>query len=94
MRFILKKNRSSPKPKKKTKLGYKDQREFDALPSLIEELEREQADLCHQLTQPEKVQGGAAQFEAINLRLQEIDEILMAHYQRWEELDSLIEDSQ
>ena len=83
---------SSPpagKPAGKRKLSYKEQRELEALPALIETFEREQREINEALADgrmygedPER----AAQFAA---RAAAIEEELMAALERWEALGAV-----
>lgn len=73
------------KPKKRS---YKDQRELDQLPGLIESLETEQAELQTQLSDPEFYQreGGDGLAE-LSDRLQLVEAELEQAYNRWAELE-------
>jgi ATP-binding cassette subfamily F protein uup len=71
------------------KLSYKEQRELEALPARIEELEREQTSIQAELadgTVFAKDAGRAAQLAA---RLPQIEDELTAALERWEELGSV-----
>ncbi|MFP4165359.1 MAG: ATP-binding cassette domain-containing protein [Chitinispirillaceae bacterium] len=70
------------------KLTYKEKKELDSLPGLIERLESEYNDLGIQMAEPEnfKKQGFASEAQA---RLQRIDSELMDAYSRWEELEGV-----
>jgi len=75
--------------KKRRKLGFKEQREYDALPEKIEALEAEQSTLHEKLSDP-SLFGEGGDFSQVNDRLKEIETELTALYERWEELDSLV----
>lgn len=81
-------NQSPPKTKK---LSYKDQREFDQMPELIEQLESEVMALEEQVSdakfysQPPEVTGPVLE------RLMEAQEQLNRTYDRWVELEGLQE---
>ena len=75
--------------KKRKKLGYKEQREFDALPDRIEALENEQSALHEKLSDPSLFEEGDG-FASLNERLQEMEIELAALYERWDELDTLV----
>ena len=73
--------------KSKNKLSFKDQRELDNLPQLIEKLEDEQKGLHEQMTSAEFYRLGIEDQKQKQNRLAEIDTELEQAYQRWEELD-------
>ena len=77
---------ATPAPAKRRKLGYKDQRELDALPALIEALEAEQRALAEQLSGAEIYSGGATRLAEAQARAGRIEEELMAALERWEAL--------
>jgi ABC transport system ATP-binding/permease protein len=77
---------AAPAPAAARKLGYKEQRELDALPARIEALEAEQAGITAQLSDPALYAGGPERAQALNARYAEIDELLMAALERWEAL--------
>lgn len=74
-------------PPSKKKLSYKETRELEALPKMIEDLENEQKTLAEKLNDPEFYRNPAA-VQATNARLSEIDEALLLALERWEELES------
>ena len=83
-----------PPPRERTgrraarKLSYKEQRELDALPGLIEALEAEQAALAEQLAGTAIYAGDPALLKAAQDRLPAIDEELDRALERWEALGS------
>jgi ABC transport system ATP-binding/permease protein len=72
----------------KRKLGYKEQRELDALPARIEALEREQKDLAALLASAELYAEDPVRAEAAQMRYVQIDDELLAALERWETLAS------
>jgi ATP-binding cassette subfamily F protein uup len=77
------------KPKTKpTKLSYKDQRELDALPKRIEDLDAELASAHAAVADPEFYQQDGATIAEANKRLQQLEQELEHAYARWEELES------
>ncbi|MGB5427470.1 MAG: ATP-binding cassette domain-containing protein [Gammaproteobacteria bacterium] len=70
------------------KLSYKDQRELDALPAKIEQLETEQAQLQAAIGDPGFYQQSHEQVNVVLERLQTIEEALSDCYERWEALES------
>jgi ATP-binding cassette subfamily F protein uup len=77
------------KPKSRpTKLSYKDQRELDALPKTIEELDAELEAAHAAIAQPGFYQQDGAIIADANKRLQQLEQKLEQAYARWEELES------
>jgi len=70
------------------RLTYKEARELEALPERISALEREQAQVSQQLTDPALYRGGGAQAKAMQARLAEIEAELVHSVARWEELET------
>jgi len=77
-----------PAPKK-VKLSYKDQRELEQLPAEIEALESEQAEISDKLADGSWFVKDAAAATKASERLGEIDEILLAKMERWDELENM-----
>jgi ATP-binding cassette subfamily F protein uup len=75
-------------PKPRTRLGYKEQRELTSLPAEIEALEQEQAAITTRMSAPAYHLQGAAQIRADRQRLEEIEALLLAKFERWEALDA------
>jgi ATP-binding cassette subfamily F protein uup len=73
--------------KKVRKLSFKEQRELDALPGVIEELEIRQAALAERMSRPDFYQGGAEEIEQISGELHDVQELLEAAFNRWDELE-------
>ena len=73
----------SARPKK---LGYKEQRELDALPARIEALEAEQKDLAALLASAELYAEDPVRAEAAQMRYAQIDDELLVALERWEAL--------
>lgn len=71
------------------KLSYKDQRELEQLPAEIEALESEQAELSDKLADGSWFVQDAAAATKASERLGEIDEILLAKMERWDELENM-----
>ncbi|MFT3663522.1 ATP-binding cassette domain-containing protein [Piscinibacter sp.] len=71
---------------KPRKLSYKEQRELDELPVRIEALEAEQKTLNELLADPSGYTKDAQRMTDAHRRVAEIDELLMAALERWEEL--------
>jgi ATP-binding cassette subfamily F protein uup len=70
------------------KLGYKEQRELDALPARIDALEAEQKTLTEQLSDPNLYVREPQRATQMHERVAQIEEELMAALERWEALGS------
>jgi len=79
------KSTAPAKPKKK--LSYKDQRELDALPGLIESLENDQEQIQQIMADAGFYQQSVEEQQKTTSRLSGIIKELESAYQRWEELD-------
>ncbi len=75
--------RPTSRPKK---MSFKEQRDLEALPGKIEELETEQAGLVEQMADPNFYQGDGSAAAKTTKRLAEIDTELETAFARWEEL--------
>ena len=78
--------REAARAAKPRKLGYKEQRELDALPARIEALEAEQKDLAALLASAELYAEDPVRAEAAQMRYAQIDDELLAALERWEAL--------
>ncbi|MCC7125766.1 MAG: ATP-binding cassette domain-containing protein [Acidobacteria bacterium] len=74
----------------KRKPSFKEQREFEALPALIETLEAELARLNSEAADPSFYKRGTSEIQTVMARLEALPGELEAAYARWDELDSLI----
>ena len=72
----------------RTKLSYREQLEFDSLPSRIEELEAEQAQLQTAIAAADFYKESADVIRRTLARVDELHELLLAAMARWDELDS------
>ncbi len=79
-------------PRKAKKLSYKDQRELDNLPALIEKLEKQVEEQQTLVNDPEFFKQGSEQTSAVLNALAESEEQLSQAYARWDELESMLED--
>ena len=73
----------------KRKLSYKEQRELDALPALIESLETEQAAIQAELADGTLYSSNLERALALQARDTEIEEALMTALERWESLGEI-----
>ena len=74
-------------PIARLKLGFKQQKELDALPDTIERLEREQHDLFQGMGDPGFYKKDRADIVAANDRLEAVKKLLEDAYARWEKLE-------
>jgi len=84
------------KPKKKKektekprKLSFKERKDLDEIPGLIERLEKEQEELYLTMTDPEYYKKTAEEIKTINERSEKIKEELSTAFDRWDFLDQL-----
>jgi ATP-binding cassette subfamily F protein uup len=82
-----------PRPKKdagtKKKLGYMEQRELDALPSVIETLEARLMELHARIADSNFYQGDKEEITRILNQLDETSGEIEASYARWDELEAV-----
>ena len=79
---------TAPQPKPRTRLGHKEQRELTTLPAEIEALEEEQAAITQRMSSPGYHLQGAPQMRADRKRMEEIEALLLAKFERWEALEA------
>jgi ABC transport system ATP-binding/permease protein len=79
---------ATPASAPKKKLSYKEQRELDALPALIESLEQEQKTIHEELADGTLYSSDPARASTLSERSARIDDELMAALERWEVLGS------
>jgi ATP-binding cassette subfamily F protein uup len=78
---------SSAREKPRARLSYKDQRELEGLPGEIEALEREQSELNARMSSAEYHKQGPQVMRDDGRRAEEIEELLLAKFARWEALE-------
>ncbi|HHH28604.1 MAG TPA: ABC transporter ATP-binding protein, partial [Polyangiaceae bacterium] len=76
----------TPRPPKRT---FKEERELEALPAIIEALEQEQASLHEKMADPAFYQGQGAEVAAATARLEALEAELETAYARWTELEEI-----
>jgi ATP-binding cassette subfamily F protein uup len=76
--------------KPKSRLSYKDQRELEALPALIESLEAEQKQLAEKLANPKTYAKQGADVPGMNARAALIEKELGTAIERWTELEGRV----
>ena len=77
------------KRERQRKLTFKEQKELDRLPELIEQLETEQSQLQQRFSEPGFYQQVGGEIAKITNRLQSLDSELQTAYTRWEELAAI-----
>ncbi len=75
------------------KLTFKEQRELEALPALIEQLEAEHRALQDRLASPELYRQDGAAVAQVTARYQQIEQELPLVYARWEELEEILKNA-
>ena len=96
--YETKSETDSPKPKssvrKTKKLSYKDQRELDSLPKEIEALEEKLDMLQTSVNDPDFFKQDSDTTAASLAELNDTETALNEKYARWDELESMLEDTQ
>jgi ATP-binding cassette subfamily F protein uup len=82
------KPKAQPKASKQSKMSYKDKRELDSLPALIENLETEQDALQQAMSDVEFFKQQSDAITQATSRLEEIEAALLEAYDRWERLEA------
>jgi ATP-binding cassette subfamily F protein uup len=68
-------------------MSFREERELESLPALLEKLEAEKKNLLSSLADPAFYRGGSGDVAAANSRLQELEKELHDAYGRWEFLE-------
>ena len=76
-------------PRSRTKFGFKQQKELEAIPHTIQALETEQDELFRLMGEAEFYKNEKSEIIAKKERLETVKEELTAAYARWEELEKL-----
>jgi ATP-binding cassette subfamily F protein uup len=74
--------------RRRAKLGYKEARELEALPAMLEALEREQSGITQRLADPATYNDRTVDVKALNARHDAIEAELTNLLARWEELEN------
>jgi len=92
---VAKPVRKKPKPKREgpKKLTFRENRELDNIPSLIESLEQEHALLFSRLSDPSFYKNESTEIAGTKERLESIELELEKAYRRWEVLESVKENN-
>jgi ATP-binding cassette subfamily F protein uup len=83
--------RAAPTPgtRAKSRLGYKDQRELDALPKQIEALEQEQSALLVRMSSGDYSKSSSEVMRADSARASAIEQEMSRKFARWQALEEL-----
>jgi ATP-binding cassette subfamily F protein uup len=84
----VKHNENKDKPRR---LTFKEGKELEALPGIIESLEQEQKDIYKQMADPNFYKTSGDDLPDMRIRLYEIDKELKTAYARWEDLEEIRE---
>lgn len=80
---------ASPAKSRSRKLSYKEQKELDALPGLIDALETERQSLHATMSDPSFYRRDGAEIAATTARLEALESELALAFERWEMLEAL-----
>jgi len=84
---VEKKSKTKIEHNKSKKLSYKDQRELEELPKLIDSLDKEQEQLTNAMAKADFFQQDKDVIAQATTRLAEVEKELEAAYKRWEILE-------
>ncbi len=87
------KRRERKRPSGPRKLTFNEKAELEGLEPRIEQLEAEREELFAQMADPEFYRGEGTNISAAQLRVKEVESELGEAYARWEELESIREQS-
>jgi ABC transport system ATP-binding/permease protein len=76
-------------PRTKVKFGFRQQKELEALPQLIDSLEKEQTELIGEMGNPDLYKKNKSEIVAMKDRLESVKTRLAEAYNRWGELEQL-----
>lgn len=82
---------AAPAATTKKKLSYKEQKELEGLPALIESLETQIAEMHTALADPKFYQQSGDKIATEQAKLKALDESLAAAYARWEVLEAMVQ---
>jgi ATP-binding cassette subfamily F protein uup len=81
--------RSRPKRERPRTLTFREKKEIETLPALIESMEAERAGLYETLADPDFYRQDGSRIPAVKTRVAELDKEIPAAYERWELLESI-----
>lgn len=74
-------------------LNFKEKKELDALPALIENIEAERNGLYEHLADPDFYRQDGSRIPAAKARIEELEKEISAAYERWDVLESIVQSS-
>ena len=81
--------RARPQRERPRTLTFKEKKEIETLPALIETMEAERAGLYETLADPDFYRQDGSRIPAVKARMAELDKEIPAAYARWELLESI-----
>jgi ATP-binding cassette subfamily F protein uup len=78
-----------PRIERARKMSFKEKKELEELPALLEKLEAEQEKLVAKMSAPEFYKGSPSDIAQAQKRLEQIEEQQLQAFARWEELEAL-----
>ncbi len=81
--------KEKPKKLRPRKLTFKERKELEELPTRIDALEADIAQLHQKIADPEFYRTSGDQVAAVNSQIEQMEQDLTITYERWEELDAL-----
>jgi ATP-binding cassette subfamily F protein uup len=81
--------KSRPQRERARTLTFREKKELEALPGLIESLEAERAGLYETLSDPDFYKQNGSRLATVKARISELDTEIPAAYERWELLESI-----
>lgn len=81
--------KSSPRRERLRTLTFREKKEIETLPALIESMEAERAGLYKTLADPDFYRQDGSRVPAVQARMAELDKEIPAAYERWELLESI-----
>jgi len=81
--------KTRPERERTRTLTFKEKKEIEALPGLIESMEAERAGLYETLSNPDFYRQDGSRLPALKARMSELDRDIPAAYERWEMLESI-----
>ena len=76
------------KPAEKTKLSFKEKKELESLPAVIEEKEKRKHEIFEMMADPAFYQQSGAKAAEIKKELEQLEKELIVLFARWEELEA------
>ncbi|MBI5641656.1 MAG: ATP-binding cassette domain-containing protein [Nitrospirae bacterium] len=84
-----KSEKSRPQRERLRTLTFREKKEIETLPGLIESMEAERAGLYETLADPDFYRQAGSRIQAVKARMAEIDKEIPVAYERWEVLESI-----